>query len=114
MSSKEFHDYVMQDIFVDIEGITSRKMFSGYGIYLHGIIFGLIIDDELYFKVGENNINDYKRLNSHPFTYLNTKGKEIVMPYWIVPSEILEDNDALRELILNSVKASKQSKKQTA
>lgn len=111
MSTANFHDYVMQDILAEIEGTTSRRMFSGYGIYLYGTIFGLIIDDELYFKVGENNIDDYKKLNSHPFTYHNKKGKEITMPYWIVPSEILEDKEKLKEWILKSAKVSQQYKK---
>lgn len=110
MSSSDFHNYVMQDIFADIEGITSRKTFSGYGIYLYGTIFALIIDDELYFKVGEKNIEDYKKLNSHPFTYHNKKGKEIVMPYWTVPSEILEDKNRLYDWILKSVQVSKDKK----
>lgn len=59
MSTTEFHTYIMNDVFADIDGITSRRMFSGYGIYRYGNIFAFIIDDTLYFKVGENNRSEY-------------------------------------------------------
>ena len=111
MSSKEFHDYVMEDVFANIGGVVSKKMFSGYGIYLHGVIFGLIIDDELYFKVGENNINDYKKLNAHPFTYHNKKGKEIVMPYWTLPPEVIEDKERLKAWMTAAVEVSQKHTK---
>lgn len=33
MSNSDFHDYVINDLLSEIPGITSRKMFGGYGIY---------------------------------------------------------------------------------
>ena len=67
----EFHDYILYDLLGDDPHITSQKMFGGYGLYQDGIIFGLIIDDTLYFKVGEENKAGYDEYGSKPFRYSN-------------------------------------------
>ena len=41
----------LSDVFEEFGSITSRKMFGGHGIYHQGLMFGLITDDELFFKV---------------------------------------------------------------
>ena len=43
---ESFHEYVIGDVLGHISGITSRKMFGGYGIYLDGVIFAIITDDD--------------------------------------------------------------------
>ena len=70
MKNSEFRDYVIYDLFADISGISSRAMFGGFGLYKDGAIFGIIVEGELYFKVGESNRGDYEELNSRPFTYV--------------------------------------------
>ena len=104
-----FHDYVM-DLLDDIPGITSRAMFSGWGIYKNKVFFALISNGELYFKVGEGNRADFEHQKSHPFVY-NNKGKKTMMSYWLVPEEILEDPEVLFEWVEKAVLESKQSKK---
>ena len=42
-----FHEFVMNELFADIDGITSRPMFGGFGIYKDGVIFALIGDERL-------------------------------------------------------------------
>lgn len=89
----------MKDVFAGIEGITSRRMFSGYGIYRYGKIFAFIIDDTLYFKVGENNRSEYEKAGSKQFTYTHKSGKRVLMPYWEVPSDVMEDTQRLQDWI---------------
>ena len=51
---KEFHDYILYDIMNGIEGVTSKRMFGGYGLYLNGYIFSIITSgSEIYFKVDD-------------------------------------------------------------
>ena len=109
--SSDYLDYIL-DLLSICENITSRKMFGGYGIYRNGIIFAIIIDNELYFKVDESNIDEYKNLNSEPFTF-NSKGKKISMSYWKLPEEVMEDEDLLLKFMDLSYEASIQKKKQS-
>lgn len=92
---KSFHDYLLNDVFSDLSGITSRAMFGGFGFYKDGKIFGIIADGKLYFKVGDGNRSDYEEYGSKPFVYHGHKNKTTTMSYWEVPEDILEDKEKL-------------------
>lgn len=104
-----FNDYIVNDILRDVPGITSKAMFGGWCIYQNGIIFGLIADGELYFKVDESNIEDYRKRGSHPFVYKG-KSKQVTMSYWTLPEEIFENREELLEWIEKSTQASLKKK----
>jgi TfoX/Sxy family transcriptional regulator of competence genes len=40
--------------------ITTRRLFSGAGLYCDGVIFALILRDTLYFKVDDGNRRAYQ------------------------------------------------------
>ncbi|MCH8821713.1 TfoX/Sxy family protein [Patescibacteria group bacterium] len=105
-----FHDYVMMEVFRDIDGITSKHMFGGWGIYLDGVFFALIGDGQIFFKVDESNRSDYEKHGSKPFVYTGHKGKDVTLSYWELPAEIMEDRDELEKWIEKSVKAQINSK----
>lgn len=92
-------------------GVTAKAMFGGHGLYKDGVVFGIIADDELYFKVDDKNLARYKEHQSRPFTYEGKNKKVITMSYWEVPVEILEDRERLAEWIDASVAASRRAKK---
>jgi len=98
MKQNEFVEYVTKDLLAELTGVTSRAMFGGYGIYKDGIIFGMIVDDELYLKVDDTNKKEYQKMGSTPFTYKSKEGKEISMSYWKISGEILEDRERLTDL----------------
>ena len=41
----------MEDLVGGIAGVSSKPMFGGYGIYKDGVIFAIIADGALFFKV---------------------------------------------------------------
>lgn len=105
-----FHDYIVYDILEELRGITSRAMFGGWAIYKDGIVFGIILEGELYFKVDDGNRPEFERMESHPFVYSKKDGKPIALSYWLVPSEIMEDRERLYDWIAKSVAASQKKK----
>lgn len=107
-----FHEYVMRDFLGDISGITSRAMFGGWGVYKDGTIFGIIFDGELYFKVDKSNQADYEKCGSRPFEYARGGGQTI-LSYWLLPEEIMEDQEKLFEWAQISADISRRSKKNT-
>ena len=86
-----------------ISGITSRRMFGGYGIYKDKVFFGLIAEGILYFKVGASTQREYEKRNSKPFTYSRKNGKVVTMSYWEVPEEIMNGREHLEEWAEESV-----------
>lgn len=98
MNSKEFADYVVHDVLVGISGITARAMFGGHGLYKNGLIFGILVSGEIYFKVDDALQKKYEALGSKPFTY-DRHGKLCAMKYWVVPASILADREQLAEWV---------------
>lgn len=104
-------DFPRNEVFQDIPGIQARAMFGGFGLYQDGIIFGIIVNDQIYFKVNEENIADYQAAGSEPFTYMGASGKPVSMSYWTVPVSVLKNRAELLCWIQKSIKVS--SKKST-
>ena len=110
-TKSSFLEYVLRDAMQDIPGITAKAMFGGYGLYKNEVVFGIIADDELYFKVDETNRAEYEKRASRPFTYEGKNRKRITMSYWEVPAGILEDRTLLTDWVDASVAASRKTKK---
>lgn len=106
-----FVTYVVDDLLANESGIAARAMFGGYGLYKKGQIFGMIVDDVLYFKVGENNRADYQEAGSKPFTYQAKKGKRVAMSYWEVPAEVLENPTQLKRWVSKSLAVAHSTKR---
>lgn len=109
MKSSEFHDFVLHDLFADIDGITSRRMFGGYGFYRRGLFFALIAEGELYFKVVEDAREFFESRGSHPFIY-EARGKRVTMSYWSAPEDAFEDLSLMRECVELACGAAERSK----
>ena len=80
-----------------MSGVTHRAMFGGYGVYKDGVIFAIVADDALYFKVDGTNRKDYEAAGSRPFTYIAAKRKRVALSYWEVPAEVLDDREKIAE-----------------
>ena len=106
-----FLDYILHDQMRSLEGINARAMFGGWGIYRHGVIFAIVVDDCLFFKVGPENRPDYEKSGSRPFTYRRGKKKAIAMSYWECPPEVLEDPGRLSIWASKAVQAGKRAKR---
>ena len=109
MASREFCNYVL-DTLSDIDGISSRSLFGGHGLYKGGVMFALIADDVLFYKVGPQNQTDFEDAGSEPFNY-SGKNKPIQMSYWRVPEEVFEDSDAIGEWTLKASEVALKAKK---
>ena len=86
---KEFVTYVV-DLMQSIGPVRAKSMFGGHGIFLEGLMFGLIADSVLYLKVDKETEIEFKARGLEAFTY-NKKGKEFKMSYYQAPEEALED-----------------------
>ena len=111
MKRSEFADYVVEDLLRELRGVAARAMFGGHGLYKDGIIFGIIADEVLYFKVDDSNRAQYEAMGSRPFTYTARNNKKAVMSYWEVPVEVMEDAGTLAEWALASIKISQKIQK---
>ena len=80
-----------EDIVARLEpmgGVTSRKMFGGFGIFHDGAMFGIVSKTTLYFKINDETIDTYKKARSK---------QHEPMPYYSVPSTVLAKNSSLHK-----------------
>lgn len=105
-----FRDYILYDLLHDVPGLTARGMFGGFAFYKDGIVFGLLIGDVLYFKVGENNKGDFERYASTPFSFEKKNGTVTLTSYWQVPAEIMDDHELLLQWMDKALIASIKNK----
>jgi DNA transformation protein and related proteins len=75
-------------------GIEAKQMMGGRTLYADGVIFGLIDDDQLYFKVNEKTRGRFESAGSHAFAPFKDQPKR-TMNYWSAPEECLDDREAL-------------------
>ena len=99
-ASPEYLNFVMEKL-SPIGGIKSRAMFGGYGIFHEGLMFALISEDTLYFKVNESNRDVYERAQSKPFPH--------GISYWEVPTDVLEEDSRLHEWANISIKIAQET-----
>ena len=90
--------------------VTGRRMFGGFGIFIEGLMFGLVADNVLYLKVDDGNRPHSEAAGSQPFTYQG-KSKPIQMSYWKVPEDVFGDGAGLVEWGTESHAAARRAKK---
>jgi DNA transformation protein and related proteins len=88
----EFVDFV-KDQMARLGPVVSRRMFSGAGLYLDGVIFALILRDTLYFKVDDGNRAAYEAEGLSPFSY-QVKGRTVeIGSYRRAPERLFHESD---------------------
>ena len=104
-AKSDYVDYIV-DKLAGLGDVHSRAMFGGYGIFHEGLMFALISDDVLYFKVDDTNREMYEKAGSNKFPH--------GISYWEVPTEIFEEQAKLyewAEISIDIAKAKAKKKK---
>ena len=101
-ASPDYLNFVLEKL-SPIGDIKSRAMFGGYGIFCEGLMFALISEDTLYFKVNETNRDMYKKTQSKPFPH--------GISYWEVSTDVLEENAELQKWANISIEIAQESAK---
>ena len=108
MVSDEFISYVLDQL-SDFGEVAWRRMFGGVGLYHDGLMFALIANDVLYFKVDDASRSDYESAGSGPFRPY--PDKKTVMSYYEVPIDVSEDRDELSSWAEKALGAARRTKK---
>jgi DNA transformation protein len=91
----EYANFIV-DKLSGLGNVHSRAMFGGYGIFHEGLMFALVSDDILYFKVDDTNREMYRKAGSEVFPH--------GISYWRVPTDVFEDTAGLYEWADISIK----------
>ncbi|MBN9045879.1 MAG: TfoX/Sxy family protein [Rhizobiales bacterium] len=105
-------DETLRDLLQGFGPVSIRRMFGGKGIYRDGVIFALVVRDELLFKADTQTIPLFIDAGSTQWTYAGQKSREpVAMPYWRVPGEAFDDPDVMAEWARLAYQAALRSEK---
>ncbi|EME71999.1 competence-specific gene regulator [Paramagnetospirillum caucaseum] len=90
--SRQFADHLC-DMLSPLGPVTARAMFGGFGLYLDGLMFALIAWDCLFMKADDGNRAMFEAAGAAQFK--PWADKPMVMPYWEVPADVVEDGAEL-------------------
>jgi len=94
--------------------VQIRRMFGGSGVFLDGLMFGLVADDVLYFKADAETSPDYETAGLEPFRYARSDGRVTAMSYWQAPERLLDEPDEMvawaRKALETARRAARKSK----
>ncbi|MDQ0317689.1 TfoX/Sxy family protein [Amorphus orientalis] len=113
-------DYI-EDLFAPLGPVGVRNMFGGQGVYYDGLMIALVAYGTVYLKTDTETVPEFEAAGSEPFTYVAKDRSPVVMSYWRLPEEAIDDPDAFRTWAEKAVAAAiranakkKPKKKKTA
>jgi DNA transformation protein len=102
----------LRDLFEGVAPVTFRRMFGGLGIYRDGMIFAVVLRDQLALKGDAEVAADYEAAGMVRWIYEHSKSnKPVAMPYWTVPESALDDPDEMTGWARMAIGAARRSAK---
>ncbi len=86
-----FKDFALDQL-RQIDDIICRPMFGGWGLYCGEVFFGIINNDQLYFKTDDATRSAYLEHGMEPF---QPNDKQTLKTYYEVPVGVLESHEEL-------------------
>lgn len=103
----------LEELLAPLGPVGLRRMFGGAGVFYGSTMFGLVVGETLYLKVGDANRPDYDAVGMRPFCYRGRGGREIALSYYELPGSLLDEPDELldwaRKAILVAMDAARQA-----
>jgi DNA transformation protein len=83
------------ELFREFGPVSVRRMFGGAGIFVDGLMIGLVSDGVIYLKADGATIPEFEREGQAPFTYATKDGAHTLTSYWRMPERLYDDADEL-------------------
>ena len=94
MNSAEDPDYIAE-LFAAFGPVKVRRMFGGAGLFVDGLMIGLVSDGVIYLKADGQTAPAFEREDLKPFSYETKTGTHMLASYWRMPERLYDDPDEL-------------------
>src|SRR5271163_2533036 len=85
----------LRDQLAPLGRITMRRMFGKIGVFCDAVMFGMVTENTLYFRVDDQNRAIFKEAESFPPLNYEKKGSTIDLSFWRVPDRLFDEPDEL-------------------
>lgn len=94
--------------------VSIRRMFGGAGIFAEGLMFALVVEDVLYFKVDASTLPEFEAEGSEAFSYQTKIGRHFILSYWRAPEHLYDDREVMTAWARAAVAAAQRAQKPKA
>ena len=94
VASDSFAEFLREQL-APLGRLTMRRMFGKTGVFCDGLMFGMVTNDTLYFRVDDHNRAVFKEAESVPPLSYEKKGSTIDLSFWRAPERLLDEPDEL-------------------
>ena len=94
VASATFAEFLREQL-APLGRITVRRMFGKTGVFCDGVMFGMVTENTLYFRVDDQNRVTFREAEAFPPLNYAKKGSTIDLSFWRVPERRFDEPDEL-------------------
>ena len=94
VASDSFAEFLREQL-APLGHVTMRRMFGKTGVFCDGLMFGMVTDSTLYFRVDDGNRAAFGEAASAPPLNYRKRGSPIDLSFWRVPERLFDEPDEL-------------------
>src|SRR5258705_11089438 len=94
VASDSFGDFLREQL-APLGRVAMRRMFGKTGVFCDGLMFAMVTDDTLYFRVDDHNRTAFKEAESFPPLNYEKKGCTIDLSFCRAPDGLFAQPDEL-------------------
>ena len=108
MAGAEDPQYIAE-LFGSFAPVDVRRMFGGAGLFVEGLMIGLVDDGVIYLKADDQTIPAFEREGLEPFSYQTKSGSRSLNSYWRMPERLYDDPDELAQWAAQALQAARRA-----
>jgi DNA transformation protein len=94
VASPSFAEFLREQL-GSLGRLSLRRMFGKTGVFCDGLMFAMVTDDTLYFRVDDDNREAFKEAAAFPPLNYAKGGELIDLSFWRAPERLFDDQDEL-------------------
>jgi DNA transformation protein and related proteins len=94
VASDSFAEFLREQL-APLGRLSMRRMFGKTGVFCDGLMFAMVNDDTLYFRVDAHNREAFREAASFPPLNYAKGGRTIDLAFWRAPERLWDEPDEL-------------------
>ncbi len=90
VASDSFAEFLREQL-APLGRVTTRRMFGKTGVFCGGLMFAMVTNDTLYFRVDDGNRAVFKEAESAPPLSYQKQGRAIDLSFWRAPDRLFDE-----------------------
>ena len=96
VASNSFAEFLREQL-APLGRVTMRRMFGKTGVFCDGLMFAMVTDNVLYFRVDGGNRAAFTEAEAFPPLNYRKEGEIIDLSFWRAPERLFDEPDELVE-----------------